>query len=89
MIIIDKAKGHQSAGKETGSEKIGIQPEGRIKEEKTYGCQDLDERISPRNSGAAETAFPAEQQERNYRNIVIDFYSFFALRAGGGRPDKA
>ena len=65
------------------------QPKLTLEEQKTQGSQDFHERISEGNFGLAETAFSAQQKKRYNRDVVIDFYSFFAVRAGGRRLNQA
>jgi hypothetical protein len=89
VIKIDKSQHDHRAGKKAGCEEKKGQGVFLVDEQKTQGCQNFDKKIGKGDFGSANAAFSPEEQKGENRNVVIKFYLFFTLGAGGWRPQEA
>lgn len=59
-----------------------------VENKKTQWCQNFNKKVRDGNFCLAVTAFSTEKQVGKDRNIIIEFYSLFAVRTGRRRMNN-
>jgi hypothetical protein len=89
MIKVDQAQRDESTGKEAGGEKVKAESVLPIQDQTYCRREPFHQKIGKGNSLPAMPASAPEEEVGDNGNIVVEFNSIFAGRAGRRRMEEA